>query len=316
MLTLYPDYYPQFKCIASLCRHNCCIGWEIDIDSETAAKYAAVDGEMGARLRANIAHDDDPPHFILGEHERCPFLNGSNLCDLILHGGEGMLCQICADHPRFRNELPGRTELGLGLCCEAAAKLIIDRREPVGFISTGVADEEEHDDYAAALIALRDELIAAAQDRSRPIWSRVDAVLDMCGLPPLDLPPRQLARLYLGLERLDEAWTERLTNLYEQGESIDLAAFDRHMTGREHELEQLLVYFLYRHMAGAYDDGDAPGRAALAALSLRLIYLLGAVQFAQSGQFSTDDTAELARMYSSEVEYSDENVDALLDALA
>lgn len=316
MLTLYPDYYPQFKCIASLCRHNCCIGWEIDIDPETAAQYAAVEGKMGERLQANIAHDDDPPHFILGESERCPFLNDSNLCDLILHGGEDMLCQICADHPRFRNDLPGRTELGLGLCCEAAAKLIIDHREPVGFISTGVADEEEYDDYAAALIALRDELIAVAQDRSSPIWARADAVLDLCGLTHIDLPPRQLARLYLGLERLDEAWTGRLAALYEQGESIDLAAFDHHMTGREHELEQLLVYFLYRYMAGAYDDGDALGRAALAVLSLRLIYLLGAVQLTQRGQFSTDDMAELARMYSSEVEYSDENVDALLDALA
>lgn len=315
MLTLYPDYYPQFKCIATLCRHNCCIGWEIDIDSETAAKYAAVDGEMGARLRANIAHDDDPPHFILGEGERCPFLNSSNLCDLILHGGEWMLCQICADHPRFRNELPGRTELGLGLCCEAAARLIIDRREPVGFILAGVA-EEKHDGYAAALVALRDELIAAAQDRSRPVWMRADAVLDLCGLPPLAVPPRQLARLYLGLERLDDAWTGRLAALYEQGDNLDLAAFDRHMTGREHEFEQLLVYFLYRHVAGACDDGDITGRAALAVLSLRLIYLLGAVQFAQSGRFSADDMAELARMYSSEVEYSDENVDALLDALA
>ena len=29
-----PSYYKKFKCIADKCHHNCCIGWEIDIDDE------------------------------------------------------------------------------------------------------------------------------------------------------------------------------------------------------------------------------------------------------------------------------------------
>ena len=31
-----PGYYKRFACIASKCRHSCCVGWEIDIDPETA----------------------------------------------------------------------------------------------------------------------------------------------------------------------------------------------------------------------------------------------------------------------------------------
>ena len=31
-MLVYPDYYPEFRCSASACKHNCCIGWEIDID--------------------------------------------------------------------------------------------------------------------------------------------------------------------------------------------------------------------------------------------------------------------------------------------
>ena len=34
MLTVYPDYYPAFRCIAGACRHNCCIGWEIEYSQE------------------------------------------------------------------------------------------------------------------------------------------------------------------------------------------------------------------------------------------------------------------------------------------
>ena len=35
MEQIYPDYYEHFACIGGECRHNCCIGWEIDIDEKT-----------------------------------------------------------------------------------------------------------------------------------------------------------------------------------------------------------------------------------------------------------------------------------------
>lgn len=54
MKLIAPDYYPQFRCIADKCRHSCCIGWEIDIDTDTREKYRRVPGEFGARLNAAI----------------------------------------------------------------------------------------------------------------------------------------------------------------------------------------------------------------------------------------------------------------------
>ena len=79
----YPDYYSLFRCIAGRCRHNCCIGWEIDVDGDSLAAYDQIGGEMGERLHKCIDRSGEMPHFILGEQERCPFLNGKNLCDLI-----------------------------------------------------------------------------------------------------------------------------------------------------------------------------------------------------------------------------------------
>ena len=38
-IEIKPNYYYEFKCIASDCRHNCCIGWKIDIDDETEINY-------------------------------------------------------------------------------------------------------------------------------------------------------------------------------------------------------------------------------------------------------------------------------------
>ena len=58
MKILVPDYYPLFRCIAGKCRHNCCIGWEIDIDPDTHDFYKSVGGEFGGRrkisMKANV----------------------------------------------------------------------------------------------------------------------------------------------------------------------------------------------------------------------------------------------------------------------
>ena len=54
MKLIAPNYYPAFRCIADKCRHSCCIGWEIDIDTDTREKYRRVPGEFGARLNAAI----------------------------------------------------------------------------------------------------------------------------------------------------------------------------------------------------------------------------------------------------------------------
>ena len=298
MLTVYPDYYPAFRCIAGACRHSCCIGWEIDIDEESLARYKAMHDPLGERLRRNISADD-PPHFVLGERDRCPFLNERNLCDLILEGGEGLLCQICDDHPRFRNFLPGYTEIGLGLCCEGAAQLILSQEESVQFLSEG--NWEEKDPDAEALLTLRQQAFAIVQDRSLSIDRRMDKLLLLChACEPGH--PADWVDVFLELERLDEGWTVMLQKLEQDGKTIPVPDVP------DVQWEQLLVYFLYRHFLTAWEDGDVGSKAGFAVLSVRLLRCL-------KGLFPQVELAELARMYSAEVEYSTENLDILFDEL-
>ena len=84
MKFIVPSYYKNFKCIASACRHSCCVGWEIDIDAETYSYYGTIGGEIGESLKSNIAVEDGQPHFILDENERCPFLNKEGLYKTVL----------------------------------------------------------------------------------------------------------------------------------------------------------------------------------------------------------------------------------------
>ena len=163
-LNLYvPEYYPRFHCVASRCRHTCCAGWEIDIDDESLARYARLKGDFGDRVRRGISREGEP-HFILTEGERCPLLNQDNLCELILNEGEGALCQICRDHPRFRNYFSDRIEMGLGLVCEEAARVILSWPRPLRLIRLEGDAAESPTEDERYLLDLREKWLDSIED--------------------------------------------------------------------------------------------------------------------------------------------------------
>ena len=152
----------------------------------------------------------------------------------------------------------------------------------------------------AALLSLRGELIALMQDTSMPLEARLDALLDAVDFA---IPDRDWAAVYRQLERLDPAWDALLDTLP--------ASLPLPPTPFEPALANAGVYLLYRHIPGALEDDDVPGRVALCVLSVRVLAALCA---AKPG-CTTADLIDFARMYSAEVEYSEDNIAALLDAL-
>lgn len=304
MKTFVPDYYPEFKCIAEKCRHSCCVGWEIDIDEESLRRFKQADGEIGRRLREDILEGEDGACFRLKEGDRCPFLNEKGLCDLIIELGEESLCQICADHPRFRSFFSDRTELGLGLCCEEAARILLQRQEKARLILwEDDGAQEQCDEEEEALLALRGRLVEIMQERSLCVEQRVEKMLAEAGAVWPEAPLSQWAQFLLELERLDEGWTRRLEALCADGASPQAAL-------PETPFEQLMVYFLLRHLPGALEDGDVRGRVLLCALLWNTVRALAAAENADM-----EGLADIARMCSSEIEYSDENIQAILEKM-
>lgn len=301
MRKVYPSYYPNFSCIAQDCHHTCCKGWEIDVDPESLARYQSLQHPLAARLQAEIVQEDGEAHFRLREDESCPFLQKNGLCELILQLGEDALCQICQDHPRFRNFFSDRTESGVGLCCEAAARLVLTQATPVFLMETGEETLTPEEEW---ILATRADYLAIAQDRTRPLAARWDALAACSGFSLKDRSPAQWATFYADLERLDSLWEERLASLREVGHFSVPAAFSI-------PLEQLTVYFLYRHLPGALLDGDLPGRTAFCVLSAAFVAAL--LSAAPTADLET--LVELAREYSAEIEYSEDNLCALLDAV-
>ncbi len=296
-----PDYYPRFTCIAGACRHSCCIGWEIDIDEETLALYRELPAPLGERVRKSLVTNDGVTCFRLVEGERCPHLNAQGLCEIILGAGEDYLSQICYDHPRFRNYFSDRVEMGLGLTCEAAARLILTHRP--GLTYTCVEDDGEREglsQFEEIKLHLRREYISIAQDRTLSIQARLEKLTT---LTRMSLPDaRTWAEYLMTLERLDPAWGDRLAPYIaaeprKTGTSLpwqDVAC----------ALEQFLVYLLYRHVADAADTETVRAYLAFAVATTRLMIDL----FLSCT--TIEELIDLGRMWSSEIEYSTENVAA------
>ena len=292
MLTITPDYYNKFKCISDRCKHSCCIGWEIDIDDTTLKKYNNLEGEFASKLKSNISLID-APHFKLAANERCPFLNNNGLCDIITNLGEDMLCQICSDHPRFRNFYEDFTEIGLGLTCEAAAQIILTNKEKTKLNLPNNIKQ-------IPLINFREKLFNILQDRTQPIDERIN---NMLNLIDAKLPSGvDWYTVFQGLEKLDTAWDNYLLRIKN---GIESNAPD---TSLDTAYEQLLVYLIFRHFTDCQYDNKLKERVLFAVLIYKVIKSMNTSNTMQ-------ELLEVSRLYSGEIEYSDHNINQLLSKL-
>lgn len=354
----YPTYYKSFKCTASACSDNCCIGWEIDIDADSLDRYMAQGGALGKRLHNSISLEGTP-HFIL-QNERCPFLNGKNLCDIFTAMGENALCEICTQHPRFHEWFGNVKESGIGLCCEAAAELILLDSKPARFITAEIDElpspDFEEEKLFNAMVTARSLLFSLLQNRSYSIGKRLAAAL--CFAAELqncfgeENEPEEVLKLinnyslnsqaffnkaqeaacpisdreeaetwskifsfFLTLEPIDAAWQESIKavkdNLPEilKQRQIFLGEYLR----RDYEYEHLAVYFTYRYMLKSIFDGDVLSKIKLMVVSLMFISVIDTAQWQRAHGFSQNDRVQIAKNYSKEIEYCEENLESFFD---
>lgn len=127
-----PNYFNEFKCIASECEDTCCAGWEIVIDDETHKRYEKVEGEFGEILRSKIVKSDGENIFLLN-NGNCSFLNEKKMCEIYINLGEDNLCYTCQQFPRYTEEFLDLKEVGLSLSCPEAARIILRKAENTTF---------------------------------------------------------------------------------------------------------------------------------------------------------------------------------------
>ena len=275
-----PSFFDQFKCIGSACTDTCCAGWEIEVDETTAQGYLAEKGAFGDRLRREIGSEPGEYFFKL-KNNRCPFLNKENLCDIFINLGEERLCDICREHPRFYNWFGDYTEVGLGLCCEEAERLLFSDSKPLTFVEEVHTDAsdllDDESEECEQMLEERKAIFTILQNRKKNIGARLKRLLlqlpyademllltvpilewdDPESIPKLDYNANPstttlkssalfLIRFFGGMESLDETWPSMMKELEQNIDSlidVDKAAeFIQFMKGENRLYE-------YEHIA-------------------------------------------------------------------
>lgn len=294
MKIIKPDYCNAFKCIADKCKNNCCIGWEIDIDKSTADRYLTDNGVLSNKLLNSIVISDEGAYFKLDKNKRCPFLTKSGLCEIISEYGQDALCEICKEHPRFYNEYENFYEQGLGLCCEQACCDILLNDAKFYIDSIQYCTENEK-----PFIKLRQTFFDILQDREFTICERIDNLCDFFDITFKNF--EFYKNLYLNLEILNDCWKTALKNT---NSFSDVIGFDC-------IFEQLAVYFAYRHLQGGIYDDLLKQRIAFCILSVKMI--MSVCVF--NGVCDKTKILNICSTYSSEIEYSDQNIEQLLKSI-
>lgn len=344
-----PDYYKDFKCIASECTDSCCAGWEVELDQQSYDYYKSVEGPFGDRLRSVMTVNDGEINFIL-QNNRCPFLNDRNLCDLYTELGEEKLCDTCTNYPRFIEEYGSTREIGIAVSCIVAAHLVIDNKNQVKFETT------ENDERVTscnnidagmymALKSARKLAISILQNRNMSINRRIIAVLLMADelQKKIKKPAKmetiisrfsnqeyvetvvnkamscksKISRLELtamyfeDFKGMDIVNKERRQKLHDiMSDLSDTEDFIKYYNDREYEYENLLVYYIYRYFLQAVFDNDLLAKVKLMAVSYQIELTMAATLWEKGNrQFTTDEQIELLHDYSRELEHSEENIE-------
>ena len=283
-----PTYYKSFKCIADRCEHSCCIGWEICVDVEALGKYESLDGGYGDVIKKSVSYEGEP-HFKLHSDERCPHLDEMGLCKIILNLGEGYLCDICREHPRFYN-YTDVAEVGLGMSCPEAARVILSSADYQAFYEIGEvdADGEKLDFNGRSERSAVYEILSNASITYR---ERLKAIYTKYAIP----------------EREDGYWHELIGELEYLDENhrelfMHYSAAHSHNTS-EIYAERFLAYLIYRHCTESEDIADFSMRLGFCLFCQRLLSSLINSQKANS----LSEISNLASIISEEIEYSEDN---------
>lgn len=294
-----PRYYADFSCIADRCRHNCCVGWEIDIDPDTARLYEGMSEGYGACIAQSMDTSTEPPHFRLTREERCPHLDASGLCRIILSLGEEALCEICREHPRFYHRTTVGLEVGIGMACEEASRVILSSPDYARMIQIDEWETEEGifmSDFNP--LEHRARVYRSLSDTDVEYSARLTEIAHEYGVTPTALTDAKWREVLSGLEYLEEDDRARFA-VYSNNEETPSSLAPL--------LERALAYFVFRHCSDACDKEEF--RASLG-LALFLERLLCAVA-RNEGRETLADVADIARVISAELEYSEENTEAI-----
>lgn len=352
MILRIPDYFEQFHCIADKCKDSCCIGWEIDIDEETKDYYLQQKGEIKRKFEQYMYITEEGEYSLeLMEDGKCPFLTEKGLCQLCMELGEEALSEVCTEYPRFSLEYGNVLQKCLSLSCEEAGRILFEKDDVVNIVDRHMdwddPKEEETEEFIEFLEKVQNRALVMLQNREEPLKLRLQRFYEY-----LSYVAEQLAQeegnlsdnfeenkicdtvqteyryvdfverfsVFEEMEVLGMEWEEEKKNLLnffsEENYESYLKAYVGSTDYKEVYYEKLLVYFFFRYFMNSVYDFNVVRYGKLAIVFTLVIRDMNAMRYhKQGGVFKKEDMIDDVRVFSKEVEHSEENVELAGDAI-
>lgn len=323
--------YDKFKCIADKCPQSCCIGWQIVIDDNSLEKYEKMEGPFKGRMLNSVDWEEG---CFKQYNRRCAMLNDDNLCDLIIECGEDKLCNTCEKYPRHMEEYEGIREYSLSLSCPEAARIILERTDPIEFVEWDDDEDDDFEDFDYLLYTkledAREVIYKIIRDRSISFERKADLLtefgfslqecLDEDELFEMDevidkfsddlssikgenlWNKKEHFKMLEKLENLSDDWPTIIRNAYINWNKLELSPKE------EIQAEQLLMFFFYTYFCGAVYDDMIQSKVLMSVMSVYWIFMIDKTM-------ENPDIIKTAYLYAREVEHSDLNLDDLEEML-
>ncbi len=316
-----PTYFDEFKCIADKCPDSCCVGWEVDIDSDTAKKYRNVGGKLGEKIKKHLISDEDGCEiFTLCEGDRCPFLNNCNLCEIQLELGENALSKTCTLFPRFFDDFGKIREMGLGFGCPEAARLMLENDEPFSleFYDECVDEVEDVDeDFLGELIDLRADCFVILEDDDLKFQKKIEKVLDLAVEFQKQIDGEDFQNEMhnftfdncLKILGKAEYISEERASFIKSLSSKKLSA--KALSLYKSDFEKLMKCYLFRYLLKAVYDYDVLTKVKYGVFACIIISRIYDI----FGYPDLETRVKIMSGYSKEIEYSDLNMELIDEAL-
>lgn len=347
-----PHYYEKFSCIASKCKDNCCFGgWQIDIDEETVEYYRNVKGEFGEKLRESLTYTDT--HCFKLQSGVCPFLDSNNLCQIYKELGEEHMGVVCTQFPRFTEYYGNIKEMGIGLACEEAARIILEDKEAFSYVEQEIEEElfedSEYDKLLAeSLFFIRNKMYLIMEDDSLNIKEKLSQLIfiadsvqncininDYEGIKKCVEASQCISKIDFSEDMIKTIWYS-----FQEMEILnqDFADFSEKIlevihpdkddikeqylncinkyTSMKYDFcncENLVKYYLHRYFMKATYDHNVIGKIQFIISSLVILNDMNIMMFVSSGKLDKEKYYENIHMLSREVEYSEDNLEILYD---
>lgn len=337
MLHVYLPFYKIFRCTASACPDNCCVGWEVVVDDDTAAFYGTVPGPLGEALRGAMTVDADGDRIIAMENGHCPFWNEEHLCRVELELGPQAPCATCRKFPRITQDYGVFTEYGLTLACPEAARLILTQSGPWKLETQGEpgdpAQAEFDWDALVDLAPLRQTLLdtlwrqdLTGREALLQVLHRGQGCQDLfdgeenvvLADGPLQAIPqgdwKSVLGFYRGLEILTQEWKELLDEALDwEPSKADWEKLDE----AENDLlpRNLGAYYLTHYWFQSVVDYDCLLKVQLLAAAWAVTRYLSCCHLAKFGTLPLEAQLRIQQLYAKEVEHDEVNRAALEEAL-